>query len=74
MDIIPSMSPEYEAPPPSIESSGSPTNTNSVVQETISQLQDTTGNLESKLDYTANEVQYLRTVIENQQEVTFCLI
>lgn len=72
MDIIPSMSPEYETPP-SADSSWSPPTINHpsspVVQETLSQLQDTTGNLELKLDYTTNEVLYLRRVIENQQEV-----
>lgn len=39
------------------------------VQDAICQLQGTTGTLESKLDFTANEVQYLRKVTETQQEV-----
>jgi hypothetical protein len=75
MDIIPSVSPEYEVPP-SAESSGSSTSnpSNPVVQETLTQLQDTTGSLESKLDHTSKEVQYLKSVIENQQEVSSCFI
>lgn len=43
--------------------------TSPAVHDTIHQLQDTTGNLESKLEFTANEVQYLRKVTESQQEV-----
>ncbi|CEP16540.1 hypothetical protein [Parasitella parasitica] len=39
------------------------------VQSLVSQLHDTTRNFETKLDYTYNEILYLRTVVENQQMV-----
>jgi hypothetical protein len=48
-------------------------NNNPAVHDAINQLQDTTGNLESKLEFTANEVQYLRKVTESQQEVIVCM-
>lgn len=41
--------------------------------EALSQLQSTTVVLESKLESTANEVQYLRKVTENQQDVRVLL-
>lgn len=82
MEILPSNSPDYQADP-SMSAENSPTNdnnnsvitqTNPAVHDAITQLQGTAGNLESKLDFTANEVQYLRKVTENQQEVSGIVI
>lgn len=77
MEILPSNSPDYENDPSMSATQNAPisentvnTQKNSGVQDAISQLQGTAGNLESKLDFTANEVQYLRKVTENQQEVS----
>lgn len=76
MEILPSNSPDYEADPcmatessPVSDSATANNQLNPGVQDAISQLQGTAGHLESKLDFTANEVQYLRKVTENQQEV-----
>lgn len=39
------------------------------VQYLVTQLHDTTKNFESKLDYTCNEILYLRSVVDSQQMV-----
>ncbi|KAL9537801.1 hypothetical protein MBANPS3_011454 [Mucor bainieri] len=39
------------------------------VQYLVTQLHDTTKNFESKLDYTCNEILYLRSIIDSQQMV-----
>lgn len=85
MEILPSNSPDYEVEPSS-SSANSPQNNSTTydsntinamtqtcpaVQDAICQLQGTAGTLESKLNFTANEVQYLRKVTETQQEVSF---
>ncbi|KAI7873296.1 HSF-type DNA-binding-domain-containing protein [Mucor mucedo] len=85
MEILPSNSPDYEVDPSSLASENSPVSDsasvsaggsggmhsqhNTGVQDAINQLQGKAGHLESKLDFTANEVQYLRKVTENQQEI-----
>lgn len=50
-------------------SSSSNQHVSPAINEALSQLQSTTVILESKLESTSNEVQYLRKVTENQQEV-----
>lgn len=50
-------------------SSSSNEHVSPAINEALSQLQSTTVILESKLESTTNEVQYLRKVTENQQEV-----
>ncbi|CAO0789914.1 unnamed protein product [Mucor circinelloides] len=47
--------------PPAIKADG--------VQHLVSQLHDTTKSFESKLDYTCNEILYLRSVVDSQQMV-----
>ena len=44
------------------------------VQSLVSQLHDTTRNFETKLDYTCNEIMYLRSVVDNQQMVGILMI
>ncbi|GAA5807636.1 hypothetical protein MFLAVUS_001006 [Mucor flavus] len=83
MEILPSNSPDYEAEPSS-SSDNSPANNNTIydsntinamtqtspaIQDAICQLQGTAGTLESKLNFTANEVKHLRQVTETQQEI-----
>lgn len=44
------------------------------VQHLVTQLHDTTKNFESKLDYTCNEIMYLRSVVDSQQMVCVCCL
>jgi hypothetical protein len=61
MEIVPTNSPESDK-----LQSNTP-----VVHEAISQLQDSVDILESKIDNACAEVQYLRTVTDNQQQVVY---
>ncbi|KAI8889925.1 winged helix DNA-binding domain-containing protein [Backusella circina FSU 941] len=58
MEIVPTNSPESDK-----LQSNTP-----VVHEAISQLQDSVDLLETKIDHACAEVQYLRTVTDNQQQ------
>lgn len=63
---IPLHQPSHISPSSSLNEHVSP-----AINEALSQLQSTTVILESKLESTTNEVQYLRKVTENQQEVNY---
>ncbi|GAN10677.1 hypothetical protein MAM1_0386d10222 [Mucor ambiguus] len=77
-EAVSAAAPSTSTPPPYTPSQSAVSSSSSVaptpmkadnVQYLVSQLHDTTKNFESKLDYTCNEILYLRSVVDNQQMV-----
>lgn len=64
--------PSQPAVAPPASSAPAPTKADTV-QHLVTQLHDTTKNFESKLDYTCNEILYLRSVVDSQQMVFVCV-